>query len=94
MKTLSNRAWMGPSAPVRAILGDLVRFVALALLAGIGFALFLAMAVVMLTLAAPDASAQEWPRSYATGQVTDAAAAERTGSARHRVAHLASESAD
>ena len=59
MKTLSNRAWMGPSTPMRAIAGDLVRFVALALAAGIGFALFLTLTVVVLTLAAPDVSAQE-----------------------------------
>lgn len=61
MKALSNRTWMGPSTPMRAILGDLVRFVALALAAGIGFALFLTLTVVALTLAAPAAAEELAP---------------------------------
>ena len=59
MKTLSNRTWMGPRTPMRAILVDLIRFVVLAFVAGAGFALFLTLTVVVLTLAAPPAAAQE-----------------------------------
>jgi sortase A len=67
MKALSNRAWMGPRAPGRAIIGDLIRFVLLAFVAGLGFAVLLAVVVVALTLTAPPAAAREiWP-TEATG---------------------------
>ena len=57
MKVFSNRSLVGPQAPAFSMARDVVRIVITAVLAGAGFALLLALAVLSLTVVAPPAQA-------------------------------------
>lgn len=61
MNTLSNRSLAGSQAPAVSIGRDVVRIVMAAVLAGTGFALLLALAVLSLTVIAPPAQASGAP---------------------------------
>jgi hypothetical protein len=61
MKIFSIRSFAGPQAPGVAVALDVVRIVITAVLAGTGFALLLALAVLSLTVIAPPARASGAP---------------------------------
>ena len=61
MKIFSNRSLVGPQAPAFSMARDVVRIVIAAVLAGTGFALLLALAVLSLTVIAPPAQASGAP---------------------------------
>lgn len=61
MNTFSNRSLVAPQTPAFSMARDVVRIVITAVLAGTGFALLLALAVLSLTVIAPPAQASGAP---------------------------------
>ena len=80
MKIFSNRSLVGPQTPAFSMARDLVRIVIAALLAGSGFAVLLALAVLSLTVIAPPAQASGAPVLVSSEpQQTTRATSERPG---------------
>ena len=61
MTIFSNRSLVGPQTPALSMARDAVRILITAVLAGTGFALLLALAVLSLTVIAPPAQASGAP---------------------------------
>ena len=61
MKSFANSSLVGPQAPAFSMARDVVHIVITALLAGSGFAVLLALAVLSLTVIAPPAQASGAP---------------------------------
>jgi hypothetical protein len=80
MKTIANRNWMGLQAPDMAMTRDVLRLVITAVLAGIGFALLLALTVLSLTVISPPAAASGAPAlASSDSAIADSGAASGPG---------------
>jgi Ca-activated chloride channel homolog len=60
MNVSTNRKWMGPAGPFRALAGDMMRFLLASIAAGIGISVLLALAILSLSVVAPPAYAEDY----------------------------------